>query len=284
MIYKIIQEDYTLDRGFVKNEQSGIVYYTVFAFDKTGLIKHAFSTRLGGVSSCAYESLNLSVLTSDKLENVWENRKRFLNAVGIEQDRVVGAHQVHHDTIYQVTTKDKGAGAYDPQTVIPDTDALMTNETGLALTAFFADCVPVLFLDPVKKVIALAHAGWKGTVAKIAAKTAEAMMQTYGCAKNDILVAIGPSIGPCHYEVDKPVIEKVREAFPDYWTELFAGLNDEGHGYLNLWEANFRQLRDDGIPAGNISTAGLCTNCNQDLFFSHRRGMAGRQAAVIMLV
>ena len=282
-----------------KNEQGGISYYIFPAFDKTGLVRHAYSTKLGGVSSGAYDSLNLSILTNDDPENIRENRQRFLNSVGIEPDCVVGANQVHKDSIYQVGIKDKGRGAYDPETVVPATDALMTNEPGLALTAFFADCVPVFLLDPVKKVIALAHAGWKGTVVKIAAKTVLAMQQTYGSEAVDILAAIGPSIGPCHYEVDKPVIDKVKAAFPEYWAELFtdrAGFDEmiaeksdkkPATGnirlHLDLWAANFRQLTDIGIPVENITVARLCTYCHQDEFFSHRAGMAGRQAAVIML-
>lgn len=269
--------------SFQRHVKKGIEYYTISSFEETGLVIHGFSGKSGGVSDGAYNSLNLSILTEDKLEHVLENRRRFARVLGIDPASLVGAHQVHRDTIYKVTLKDKGRGAFDPESVIPATDALMTNEPGLALTAFFADCVPVFFLDPVKKVIALAHAGWKGTVAKIAAKTVKALAEAYGTEPQDLLVAIGPSIGPCHYEVDRPVIEKVKEAFPEYWESLITGLKEDGHAQLNLWQANFYQLVDTGVLPENITLAEVCTYCHQDRLFSHRGGMAGRQAAIIML-
>lgn len=269
--------------SFQRHVKEGIEYYTIPSFEGTGLVIHGFSGKSGGVSGGTYNSLNLSILTEDKLENVLENRRRFSRVLGIDPASMVGAHQVHRDTIYQVTLKDKGRGAFAPETVIPATDALITNEPGLALTAFFADCVPVFFLDPIKKTIALAHAGWKGTVAKIAAKTVKALAEAYGTDTQDLLVAIGPSIGPCHYEVDSPVMEKVKEAFPEDWPSLLTGLKPDGHGQFNLWLANYCQLVDAGVFPENITLAGICTYCHQDILFSHRAGMAGRQAAIIML-
>lgn len=268
---------------FIRHEKDGIVYYTIPSFNTTGLVSHGFSGRKGGVSQGAYAGLNLSILTQDNLENVLENRRLLTAALGIELSQLVGAHQVHQDHVYKVTRMDQGRGAMNPATVIPATDALMTDIRGMALMAFFADCVPVFFLDPVKKAIALAHAGWKGTMLKIAARTAAAMGEAYGSKPEDLLVAIGPSIGSCHYQVDKPVIEKVKEAFPHNWYELFSKMCSEGRGQLNLWEANALQLRESGVPVENITIAGLCTYCCQEEFFSHRAGMAGRQAALIML-
>jgi len=271
------------NKSFVKHEKEGIIYYTVPDFDKTGLVIHAFSGRTGGVSRDAYESLNLSVLTQDCPDDVQDNRVRFTRALGIDQSCLVGAHQVHQDHIYKVTLADKGRGAFEPQTVIPDTDAMITDEKGIALTAFFADCVPVFFLDPVNKAIAIAHDGWKGTVAHIAAKTARALQDTYGTKPAELLAAVGPSIGPCHYQVDHPVIERVKEAFPLDWTTLLSDLREDGRGQLDLWEANVLQLKQVGIRSENITVARLCTYCNRDIFFSHRGKMAGRQAGLIML-
>lgn len=272
-----------MNTPLAKHEKEGIIYFTIPAFENTGLVLHAFSGRKGGTSTGPYDSLNLSILTDDSLDNVIENRRRLLRLMGISPNSLVGAHQVHRDNIYRVKREDKGAGAVNPKTVIPATDALMTNERGLALTAFFADCVPVFYLDPVNKAVALAHAGWKGTVAGIAAKTVAAMQAEFGTDPDDLLAAIGPSIGPCHYQVDTPVIESFKEAFPRDWDALITGLTGDGHGQLNLWEANARQLRAAGVRSGNITTAGLCTYCRQDIFFSHRGGAAGRQAALIML-
>lgn len=268
---------------FQRHVKEGIEYYTISSFQETGLVIHGFSGKSGGVSEGTYQSLNLSILTEDKLEHVLENRRRFARVLGIDSAAMVGAHQVHRDTVYQVTSKDKGRGALTPETVIPATDALITNERNVALTAFFADCVPLFFLDPVKKAIALAHAGWKGTVAKIAVKTVKALAEAYGTDPQDLLVGIGPSIGPCHYEVDLPVIEKVQEAFPDYWQSLITGLRPDGHAQLNLWQANYHQLQDAGVLPEKITMAKVCTYCHQDRLFSHRARMAGRQAAVIML-
>ncbi len=272
-----------MNKSFLEYNKNGMVFYTIPSFDRTGLVTHAFSGRKGGVSEDSFASLNLSILTKEPLERVWENRNKFLNLFNIKTENLVGSYQVHKDRIYKVTKEDRGRGAFDPATVIPATDALMTNEKEVPLIAFFADCVPVFFLDPINKAVALAHAGWKGTVAKIAAKTAGAMKDAYGTESKDLLVAIGPSIGPCHYQVDEPVIEKVKEAFPLEWESLLTNCTDDGHGQLNLWEANRLQLLEVGIPNDNITIAGLCTYCHQDKLFSHRASMAGRQAAIIML-
>jgi len=269
--------------AFQRHTAKDIVYYTVPSFSASGLVVHGFSGRTGGVSQGPYDSLNLSIHTQDKLENVLENRRRLAELLGIAPTDLVGAHQVHEDRIYRVTKEDKGRGSLEPGSAIPATDALMTNERGLALIAFFADCVPVFFLDPRHKAIALAHAGWNGTVAKIAAKTVKAMQEAFNSEPAEILAAVGPSIGPCHYEVDAPVIAKFKEAFPGQEERIFRPAPKTGHAYLNLWEANVLQLQEAGIAAENITLAGICTFCRQEEFFSHRGGMAGRQAALIML-
>lgn len=268
---------------FIRHEEDGLVYYTIPSFSATGLVINAFSGRQGGVSPIPYESLNLSILTEDNLENVLENRRRFTKLLGIKPENLVGAQQVHGEQIKRVTVADKGRGSCDLESVIPNTDALMTNEKGLALIAFFADCVPVLFLDPVNKAIAIAHAGWKGTVAKIAAKTVLAMQEAYGTAPDQVLAAIGPSIGPCHYEVDEPVIARFKSAFPGQEDQLMSYVGHAGHMQLNLWRANALQLQEIGVPEENITLAKLCTFCNRGDFFSHRGKMAGRQAALLML-
>jgi YfiH family protein len=275
-------EGKVMDGAFLRQEKNGIEFYTVPSFAKTDLVKHAFTGRKGGFSQGKYSTLNLSVFTEDDLATVLENRRKFLLTLGIEAKSIVSARQVHGDNIYKVTLVDKGRGAYAKDTAIPDTDALITQEKGIALLAFFADCVPVLFLDPVQKVIALAHAGWRGTVARIAAKTAQAMFKDYGTKFRDLLVGIGPSIGPCHYQVDEPVITKVEAVFPTRKSLLLTN-REKGLAQLNLWEANRQQLLEVGIPKENITVTGLCTYCFSEKFFSHRWGMLGRQAAIIML-
>lgn len=272
-----------MHNAFTPHQKDGLLYYTIDAFTRTGLTVHAFSGRAGGISREKYAGLNLSILTEDQLENVLENRKVLCQAVGIEPGALTGAHQVHGDKICHVGPGEKSAGALRPETSIAGTDALITRDSGIALIMFFADCVPVFFLDPVQKVIALAHAGWKGTVARIAAKTARSLRENYGSDPRDILAAVGPSIGPCHYEVDGPVIDAVKEAFPQDWPALLTPVPKEGHAMLDLWSANTVQLLEEGLIQDNITVAGLCTYCSGDRFFSHRRGMAGRQAALIML-
>lgn len=269
------------NNSFSGQESDGIEYYTIPSFERTGLVRHGFSCRRGGFSEGKFGTLNLSNLTEDDPELVLKNRRKFCAAVGIAPECLVSAQQVHGDSIYKVTLKDKGRGAFERDTVIPATDALMTNEKGLALLIFFADCVPVLFLDPLKKVIAVAHAGWRGTVAKIAAKTVQAMEKNYGTKAQNILVGIGPSIGSCHYQVDEPVIAQVEKAFPE--ADSLLERREDGHAFLNLWESNRRQLLGVGLADKNIVIAGLCTSCSSEKFFSHRAGMRGRQAAVLML-
>lgn len=272
-----------MSKGFRKKVLNSLEYYTAGLLEDTGFVIHAFTTRKGGVSRGSFAGLNLSILSSDERENVLENRRRLCHVLGIDVGSIVSARQVHGDHVYRVDMHDRGAGAYDPATVVPDADALITNVSGIALTAFFADCVPVLFLDPVKKAVGLAHAGWKGTVQKIAAKTVLALTQQYGSEPAHLLAAVGPSIGPCHYEVDLPVIEKVRCAFPQDYEQLLVSRGKDGHAQLDLWQANVKQLSQAGVPEDNIAVAGMCTYCRQDVFFSHRGGMAGRQAALIML-
>lgn len=270
-------------QSFRKHSKSGLVYLTVPALARYKSVRHAFTTRPGGVSSGVFAELNLGIFTADQPEHIIENRRRVCEVLHIPPDCLVGARQVHGDRIHCVTRADKGRGAADRESAISDTDALITDEPQLALLTFFADCVPLLLFDPAKKVIALAHAGWKGTVAKIGAQTAQVMQERYGSRPGDILAVVGPSIGPCHYQVDTPVIQKIREAYPADWQHLLSGFTGDGHADLNLWEANARSLTGAGIARQNITVMSVCTYCHQDLLFSHRAGMAGRQAAIFML-
>lgn len=266
-----------------RHNNDGIVYFTVPSFDKTGKVTHAFTTRNGGVGRESYESLNLSILTDEPLGNILENRRKLSEALSFSANDMVGAWQVHGDSIYLVTNKDRGRGSTDPITVIPDTDALITGEKGIVLSAFFADCVPVLFYDPENEAVGVAHAGWKGTAARIGAKTVLAMGKAFGSKPHKILAAIGPSIGACHYQVDEPVITRFSQEFPDDYQEFMIADDKPGYARLDLWKANVNILRKAGILEDNITVARLCTYCNQDKFFSHRGGSKGRHAAVIML-
>lgn len=264
-------------------DKDGFQYYTFPGIEGTNQVICAFTTRLGGNSREPYDSLNMAYHVGDEIEKVRENRRRFLASLGIEADKVVAADQVHGDVIKEVTATEMGRGAMEYDTTIPATDALMTNVPHIPLLTCYADCVPLFFFDPVKKVVALAHAGWKGTVLHIGRQTVERMVNSYGCLPADLRAAIAPSIGPCCYEVDEKVMDRMRASFP-YWMELTES-KGPGKWKLNLWEANRRQLLDSGLKEENIAVAGECTNCNSDRLFSYRAagGKTGRMAAIIML-
>ncbi|SDD40325.1 peptidoglycan editing factor PgeF [Sporomusa acidovorans] len=268
---------------FVLQQAINKVWYGTFTSFAALGIKHGISTRLGGHSASPFASLNLGLHTGDDAEVVWHNRQLFCQAVGLTAEKVVTAEQIHGDSIYRVTATDAGRGAQHYDEAIKGTDALITNEPGLPLMLFFADCVPVLIVDPVAKAIGISHAGWKGTVAKIAQKTIFAMQRQFHTNPSDCLVGIGPSIRPCCYEVDEAVINKLSVEF-DHWDRLVKPTG-ENRWQLNLWEANRQQLNEIGIRDNNITVSQICTADNTALFFSHRaeKGNTGRIGAIISL-
>lgn len=268
--------------GFKENILDGLYYYTIPSFSTTGQVKHGFSSRLGGVSSGACSSLNLGFKRKDTSVNVKNNFELFCQSVGIETKQMVFTDQVHKDRIAIVDERDIGKG-FDRESDIFETDGLITNKLGVALVTFYADCVPLFFLDPIKKVIGLSHSGWRGTVAKIGMKTLNSMKDVFGTNPADCLVGIGPSIGSCCFEVDEPVAEEFCKAFPLYSDVL---IEPKGNKYyIDLWAANRIQLEASGVQRKNITISSLCTCCNRDTFFSHRgdNGQTGSLAAVLML-
>jgi len=271
-----------MSQGFKINKKGEIIYFTVQGFDEHGGVVHGFSTRHGGVSSSPFASLNLGFHTGDDPEAVKKNRLRFCSALGIEAREMVTAEQVHGDHVQVVRVDDSGAGALTPKGSLSATDAMITQDKA-PLMAFFADCVTILIYDPVAKAAGIAHSGWNGTVLQVGAKTIKAMVKEFGTRAADCLIGIGPSIGPCCYEVDERVIEKVKQVFP-YWQDLVEEKRP-GHWNLDLWAANRQSLIEAGVSAENISVSDMCTKCNQDLLFSYRgeSGTTGRLAAVIRL-
>ena len=199
------------------HEQEGVVYYTFPAFNALPFVRHGFSTRLGGVSEGIFASMNLSFTRGDDPAAVRENFRRFCAAAGMDDRRVVISAQEHHVQIRNVTADDRGRGV-DRERGYTDIDGLLTDEPGVVLCTQYADCVPLLFVDPVKRVVGTSHSGWKGTVARIGAVTVERMAADYGCRREDILAGVAPSIGPCCFEVDEPV----------YLAFQLAGLLDTG--------------------------------------------------------
>jgi len=266
---------------FSIQHREGIWNGTFSHFSAFGL-KHGVSARLGGASNEPFTSLNLALHVGDDPDTVRINRQLYCRTLDIPAAALVTAEQIHSDSIHLVTAQDYGRGAINYQEAFPETDALITQVPGIPLMLFFADCVPVLIFDPVQRVIAVVHAGWKGTVALLARKTVLAMQSYCQTQPEDCLVGIAPSIGPCCYKVDTPVIERLKASFV-HWESLLK--KEETHWKLNLWEANRQQLREIGVKDENIINSQVCTACNSSLFFSYRKeqGKTGRLAAFIML-
>jgi len=272
------------NKGFELRERQGVWYCVIPDFERTGLVSHGFSTRKGGVSSQQYGTLNLGFNRGDSREAVMENFLRFCRALDIDPNDTVFSDQVHGDRVMVVGSDDRGKGAFR-ESDIRQADGLMTREARVALVTFYADCVPLFFLDPIRRAIALSHAGWRGTVACIGAKTLESMRQQFGTRPEECLIGIGPSIGPCCFEVDPPVAQQFAEIFAKYEDIIIKPGSQPGKYRIDLWMANALQLKEMGVPPRNITVAGMCTSCRQDLFFSHRRdkGNTGRMVAMLML-
>ena len=265
-------------------EQAGVPFFVFPSIEKTGAVVHGFSTRLGGVSEGIFSSMNVSFTRGDREEAVRENYRRLGAAMGFSCENLVCSDQTHTVNLRVVTEEDRGKGFVCPKDYT-DIDGLVTDVPGLVLAAFYADCVPLYLVDPVRRCIGLSHAGWRGTVGKIGKKTVELMREQYGSRPEDLVAAIGPSICQSCYEVSKDVIEKFQEAFDErFWPELFYE-KDGGKYQLNLWRANELGFLEAGVRAERIAAAGVCTCCNPELLFSHRasRGRRGNLGAFLML-
>lgn len=261
-----------------------VPFFVFSELETTGIVTHGFSTRLGGVSEGHCAAMNLSFSRGDKEEAVRENYRRMADAIGFSCENLVFSDQTHTTNIRTVTEADRGKGFICARDYT-DVDGLVTDVPGLVLTTFYADCVPLYFVDPVHRAIGLSHSGWRGTVGKMGKCTAERMRAEYGTNPADLIAAIGPSICQDCYEVSEDVIEEFRAAFDEnFWGELFYR-KPNGKYQLNLWKANELVLLEAGIPAEQIAITDVCTCCNPDLLFSHRasKGKRGNLAAFLML-
>lgn len=266
------------------NERQGVTWLTWPALEEVPGIVHGFSTRLGGVSKGIYASMNLSFTRGDEEADVRENYRRLAVAMGFSAGDIVTSDQTHTTNIRVVTEKDRGKGITVPRDYT-DVDGMVTNVPGLVLATFYADCVPLYFVDPVHRAIGLSHSGWRGTVGKIGAETVRVMREQYGSEPSDILAAIGPSICQDCYEVSEDVIDQFRAAFErKYWPSLFYQ-KESGKYQLNLWEANRIIFQETGILPEHISLPNLCTCCNPEFLFSHRasKGRRGNLGAFLGL-
>lgn len=246
-------------------------------------IAHCFTTKAGGVSQGIYESLNLSFTRGDNKDAVIENYRRVAEAMKTTTEHIVTSDQTHTANIRLVTKKDAGKGVTVPRDYT-DIDGLITNEPGLLLATFYADCVPLYFIDSKHRAIGLSHSGWRGTVARMGEVTIREMRRAFDTDPKDLLCAIGPSICRECYEVSEDVACEFTRAFPTHEEEI---LLSKGNGkyQLDLWNANRQVLLDAGVQAEHIALTNICTCCNSDRLFSHRatKGRRGNLGAFLMI-
>lgn len=269
-------------KGLNVVEKKGVPFLQFEIFKNQPVI-HGFSTRLGGVSRGEWSSMNISFTRGDNEADVKENHERLAAAVGYRTEDLVLTQQVHKTDILRVRKEDTGDVYRYPNRRIREIDGLVTDEPGVMLMTFFADCVPLIFYDPIKKAVGNAHSGWRGTVGAMGQKMVERMHEEFGSRPEDILAVIGPSICRNCYEVSDDVIAEFHKAFP--WMTGFYEDKGNGHAMLDLWEANRQILLHAGCLEEHIQVSGLCTNCHPNLLFSHRYtgGKRGNLCAVIGL-
>lgn len=311
MMYEIVREGrksgnvVQQNQFFLPNVAEPIEYLTFPILEKTGIVEHLFTTRLGGVSQGVYASMNISFDRGDDEEAVLENYKRVACVMGCDVEQMVVAKQTHTTNIRKVTLEDVGKGVLRERDY-DNIDGLITNEPSIALVTMFADCVPLYFVDVKNDAIGLAHSGWRGTVGEMGLHMVREMERVFGTRPEDLYAAIGPSICQACYEVS----EDVKDAFNDfveneeckkyvdeikesgcYATQktndcmLIQKGKSPGKYQLDLWLMNAVILRKAGIPLQQIQITDLCTCHNADYLFSHRasHGKRGNLGAFLML-
>lgn len=269
-----------------RNVWNGVEYLTFPALEETGVVKHLFSTRIGGVSEGIFSTMNLSYTRGDKKEAVDENFRRIAGALGGDISDFVLSDQTHTTNVRKVTVEDKGKGIVKEKDY-RDVDGLITDEPGIILATFYADCVPLFFIDTEKKAVGLSHSGWRGTVGRMGQCTIEAMQKAYGTRPEDVVAAIGPSICQDCYEVSEDVADAFYREFhgPGHGEAI---LLSKGNGkyQLNLWRANQIVLEEAGVLPEKIQVTDICTCCNPAYLFSHRasQGKRGNLGAFLGLL
>jgi YfiH family protein len=267
--------------GFSRQEKDGVVWYAVSFLERTGLVRAAFTTRIGGVSTGETATMNLSTRRADTPETVRENYRRFCAAAGFRASALTVSRQVHGAYVHEATAADIGRGVFDDAESV-EADGLMTDRRGAALVKHSADCVPVYILDTRTPAAAMVHAGWRGSLEGIAGEALRRMAGAYGTRPSDCLAAVGPSIGPCCFEVGCNIAGQFEERYPG-WGLVSHG---DGNPKVDLWQCNALQLIDAGVPEDAIAVSGLCTSCDTATFYSHRkeRGRTGAMAAFLELI
>lgn len=263
-----------------QNRQGAAEYLTFPLIEETGAVRHLFSTRLGGVSDGIFASMNLSYTRGDEKAAVDENYRRIAGLLGCEPEDIVCSDQTHTTNIRVVEEKDKGKGIIRPKDYT-DIDGLITNVPGIVLATFYADCVPLFFIDTEKKAVGLSHSGWRGTVGRMGQCTIEAMQKAYGTRPEDVVAAIGPSICQDCYEVS----EDVAVQFEYLSGNIVTPGKEKGKYQLDLWLANRTILEQAGILPDHIAVTDICTCHNSGYLFSHRVSgeKRGNMGAFLML-
>lgn len=249
--------------------KNGADYLCFPALAATHMVNHLFSTRTGGVSEGSFSSMNLSYTRGDKKEAVDENFRRIAALFQSRPERIVCSDQTHTTNIRQVTEEDAGKGVTRKKDY-QDVDGLITDVPGLILATFYADCVPLYFLDTEHRAIGLSHSGWRGTVGKMGMCTLRAMKEAFGTRPEMVKAAIGPSICRDCYEVGEEVAEQFQTLFREKQDSILIPGRTKGKYQLDLWEANRRILLESGILPENLEVTDICTCCNSDILFSHR--------------
>ena len=265
------------------NNINGVPYLTYNSLSEIDFINHAFSTRLGGVSTGEFTSMNMAFNRGDNPENVTENYKRFCKSAGFDYESLTASSQDHHTFVRAVTKENVGVGIYKPKD-IESVDALITGEPGVTLVTYYADCTPLFFVDTKQKAIGLAHAGWRGTVGRIGDNVIKKMQSLYGTDPSDIKAAIGPAISVCCYEVDKSCADNFL-ALDELDSTKFVFPKGNGKFMIDLLETNRQILVHAGVKNENITVSDVCTNCNSELLWSHRatKGHRGTMSAFMCI-
>lgn len=270
-------------KNMTLNNIESVPFLTYNSLKEIKFINHAFSTRLGGVSEGIFSSMNMAFNRGDNPDSVTENYRRLCKSAGFDFDTLVASAQDHHTFVRKVTSDCCGIGITKPRDM-QSVDALITNEPGVTLVTYYADCTPLFFVDIVKKAIALAHAGWRGTVGKIGEKVIEKMTAEFGTNPKDLVCAVGPAISRCCYEVDKSCADEFYK-LEDLDNSRFIIPKENNKFMIDLLETNRQILVEAGVNPDNITVSDLCTKCNSDLLWSHRatNGQRGTMCAMMCI-
>ncbi len=267
-----------------QQEKEDITTFQFNLFSQFDNLIHFISTRQGGISDGHFSALNIGFHVGDDNFRVLQNRRILSDGVGVDLMRFTFANQCHSANVSIVSDMQRGNGAMEKESALQNTDGMVSNVKNICLAIQVADCVPILLYDPVQKVIAALHAGWRGTLKKIITEAVSKMVQNYGSKAEDIYAGLGPANGPCCYEVGEDVYREARVSLGSV-KDVIKPAGNNGKYIFDQWTANVKQLRDAGLKMEHIEVSGICTQCNSDNFFSARadQGNTGRFMAGIML-